>query len=382
VNVVDAVTVEVVLETQAECSDADRARAALSEALIAARAPAHGGARLRGPRSTSPASEPRDGRGLAHWTVSMTVTPAAGNVSARYQGSKSVEALIVDDAGTIIAQRTLTDRNARTCLPLARAVGAWASLVLDAEMVRAKDDDGSLPTPPSSSSSSSTSSSSRSSHAASGDSGAPSSTRTGGASQVSTRSAVIVTADMRAERDSSSSSSDSAPTTTNEPRATEVGSMVYIRNGMMATGGIAGVSPFAAFEVASGWILRPSMMFGRSTEGAATLSHVAGRGDVCRRIPGNYIERRGIEADLCTGFEVGVIATPGTTQGTKTTPAETVSRVGFGPSAALRGELAGGVALEVRGLFGANLNQRPLNGQAELPLVFAAAELGVSVRLP
>jgi hypothetical protein len=189
---------------------------------------------------------------------------------------------------------------------------------------------------------------------------------------------------MRPERDSSSSSIDGEPPTTKEkePRATEVGSMVYIRNGMMATGGVAGVSPFAAFEVASGWILRPSMMFGRSTEGVATLSHVAGRGDVCRRIPGNYIERRGIEADLCTGFEAGLIATPGTTQGAKTTPAESVSRVGFGPSAALRGELAGGVALEVRGLFGANLNQKPLNGQAELPLVFAAAELGVSVRLP
>jgi hypothetical protein len=293
----------------------------------------------------------------------MTVAPAPANVSTRYLGSKSVEAVIVDDAGTIVAQRTLTDRSARTCVPLARAVGAWASLVLDAEVVRAKDDDGSLATPPSSSTAP-----------------APASaTATTSARNAAAPHAWAVASSLELEGAGTQAERDGArERTTKEPRATEVGTMVYIRNGMMATGGIAGVSPFAAFEVASGWILRPSFMFGRSTEGVTTVSHVAGRGDVCRRIPGNYIERRGIEADLCTGFEAGVV----TSQGGATTRSASASRIGVGPSIALRGELAGGVALEVRGLFGANLNQQPLNGKAELPLVYAAAELGASVRLP
>jgi hypothetical protein len=80
--------------------------------------------------------------------MTMTVVaPAPASSSARPSTSKSAEAVIVDDAGTIVAQRTLSDRNLRSCLPLARAVGAWATLVLDAEMVRAKDDDGTLTTP-------------------------------------------------------------------------------------------------------------------------------------------------------------------------------------------------------------------------------------------
>lgn len=362
----DAVPVEAVLETRAECSDADRARAALSEALIAARAPAHGGGRLRGARSTGTSSDPGEARGLAHWTVSMSGAPAPANVSTGHPGSKSVEALIIDDAGTIVAQRTLTDRNARTCVPLARAVGAWASLVLDAEVARAKDDDASLSTPPSSSTSAAPASATPTTTA-----------RRAAAPHAWAVASTLELEGNRPERDVAPSARD-GERATKEPRAIEVGTMVYIRNGMMATGGIAGVSPFAAFEVASGWIVRPSFMFGRSTEGLETINHVAGRGDVCRRIPGNYIERRGIEADLCAGFEAGVV----TTQGGATTRGATASRVGFGPSVGLRGELAGGVALEILGLIGANLNQQPLNGKAELPLVFAAAELGVSVRLP
>ena len=61
---------------------------------------------------------------------------------------------------------------------------------------------------------------------------------------------------------------------------------------------------------------------------------------------------------------------------------DSVGRAGIGPAATLRGELAAGVALEVRGLVGANFIQSALLGQAEAPLVFASAELGVSVRLP
>ena len=345
-EVVEALAVEAVIEERADCSDRERARIALSEALIAASAPAHGGSRQRGARPTSPPS-------LAHWTVTMSVVSvaASGTGSTAKPAGKSVEAVIVDDAGTIVAQRTLTDRSARACVPLARAVGAWASLVLDAELVRAKDDDGSQPTP---------------SPAGSGN--GPSSTS---ANPVQISSAHPM-------RDTVSSP-DGEPTVRTS-RTFEIGTMVYLRNGVMASGGVSGLSPFVTFEFANAWILRPSLAVGRSTQGTPTvINHVGGRTDVCRRIPGNYIERRGIEADLCAGIEGGVV----TTQTGPSARGANAGRFGLGPSATLRGELGWGVALEARGLLGANLLLSPLlpdDGQP--PLLFAAAELGVSVRLP
>ena len=127
---------------------------------------------------------------------------------------------------------------------------------------------------------------------------------------------------------------------------------------MTSTGGISGLSPFVAVEVANAWVLRPSLAFGRSTQGTRPpiMNHVGGRADFCRRIPGNYIERRGIEADLCAGVEGGVV----TTQTGPSARGANAGRLGVGPSATLRGELGWGVALEVRGLLGANLLRSPL----------------------
>jgi hypothetical protein len=160
----------------------------------------------------------------------------------------------------------------------------------------------------------------------------------------------------------------------------EIGTMVYLRNGVMASGGVSGLSPFVAVEFANAWIVRPSLEVGRSTQATPTVvNHVGGRADVCRRIPGNYIERRGIEADLCAGLEGGVV----TTQTGPSARGANAGRFGVGPSATLRGELGWGVALEARGLVGANLLLSPLlSDDGQPPLLFAAAELGVSVRLP
>lgn len=276
-----------------------------------------------------------------------------GAAASKPAMGKSVEAVIVDDAGTIVAQRTLTDRGARTCVPLARAVGAWASLVLDAEMARAKDDDGSVPS--------------------------PAAAATGAAGDSSVGSSALQISSGRPARDAASPADGTEPTS-RSPRVFELGTMVYLRNGVMASGGVSGISPFVAVEFANAWIVRPSLAIGRSTQGTPTvINHVGGRADVCRRIPGNYIERRGVEADLCAGVEGGVV----TTQTGPSARGANAGRLGLGPSATLRGELGWGVALEVRGLVGANLLLSPLlpdDGQPSL--LYAAAELGVSVRLP
>jgi len=278
---------------------------------------------------------------------------------------RSVEAIIVDDAGALVAQRTLTersspDKSAKVCLPLARAVGAWASLVLDAELARAKDDDGSEPTPARDGSTAA---------ATSPPVVVPAGSRLG-----------VAAADVR-DRGASSNGEGEAPA----KHSIEIGTMVYLQNGMTVAGGFGGVSPFMTVEVAPSWVLRPALAFGRSTtpipvstNASAMMSHVGARADFCRRIPGNYTERRGIEADLCLGLEGGVITDDPRTD----VRGNAAARLGLGPSMNLRGELGAGIALEVRALVGANLLNRPLVDEAVAPLVFAAAELGVSVRLP
>jgi hypothetical protein len=270
----------------------------------------------------------------------MTVAPGAG-------GPKSVDAVIVDDAGTIIAQRTLTDRSARACLPLARAVGAWASLVLDAEMNRAKDDD---------------------SHEGGRQPGSP----------LPPAAPHVADPNVVAGREGSIRDSAPEPTSPAVRRSIELGTMVYLRNGLMTTAGVIGLSPFVTVELTPSWVLRPALFFGRSTERISNsagdddsmLSHLGARTDLCRRIPGNYIDRRGIEADLCAGLEGGLV-TPNMGANKR------AGRLGAGPSVNMRGELGAGVALEIRALVGSNLLQYASD---QTPLVFASAELGVSVR--
>jgi hypothetical protein len=262
------------------------------------------------------------------------------SVVPRVAGSQAVEATISDDAGTVVAQRMLSDRSTGACVPLARAVGVWASLVIDAEVNRAKDEDE------------------RDAAVAVGESPSASEGPVGrglGWMRDSTREPPL-----------------------REPlRSVELGTMGYLRNGMLPNGGVAGLSPFVTTELAPGWVLRNALFFGRSTERSGTnaapgpiSSHLGVRSDFCRRMPGNYIERRGVEADLCAGLEGGVV-TPGANK------EDPMARLGLGPSVNLRGEMGGGVALELRGLVGANL--LPVSSQ-DTPLVFASAELGVSVR--
>jgi len=341
---VDAVAVDAVLEVApGECSDAERARAALEEALVAASAPRRH--RVR----------PGHDGAARRWSVVVRSAVSLSMQASPQAVGKSLDAVIVDDDGAIVARRTLGDPSARTCLPLARAVGVWATLVLDAELARAKDEEPNA--------------------AAAVGSGGPSAPAPASASTA---------ADAR---DGGRDSAGERPPPTASPRRTiEVGAMGYLRNGLSETGGVGGLSPFVTVEVSKGWVIRSSVMWGRSTslvplaprEGAM-VSHLGGRLDFCRRIPGNYVERRGVELDLCAGAEGGVVTSDALASDRRT---GTAGRAGIGPAANLRGELGSGLALEVRNVFGANLVATPILAEARPPLVFASAELGVSVRLP
>src|SRR5262245_57019033 len=116
---VDAIPVEVVVEATSACPDRARAQAALADALASARAPRRGG-----PART--------------WILRLAVDDEAK--------TKKATARILDDGGETVAEHTITDRSA--CTPLARALGAWASLVLDDELSRAREAADVPPPPP------------------------------------------------------------------------------------------------------------------------------------------------------------------------------------------------------------------------------------------
>jgi hypothetical protein len=252
---------------------------------------------------------PRRGSGT-RWTVDVAT-------SAPAPGTKSVAARVVDDTGNVVAERTVTDRTDGACLPLFRAVSVWAQLVLD---------EAAVPEPP-----------------------AP----------------PVEHAPLPVDFDLAT------PAPRPKQRTYEVGTTVLLRNGAASTGGIFGVSPFFTVGFADDWVLRAAAIVGTSTSrvpGGTNVTLLGGRIDVCRRLPGNYIERRGIELDGCAGADGASV----------TSTSRTVARASLGPSFVLRGELGTGLSLEVRGMIGANVLRGGFEGDA--PAFVASAEVGGSVR--
>jgi hypothetical protein len=312
---VDAVAVEVVVETTSACPDRARAQAALADALASARAPKRGG-----PANT--------------WLVRFGAEDDAK--------IKRATARIIDDRGTTVAERTVDDRAA--CAPLARALGAWASLVLDDELARARDAAEAVPAPP-----------------------------PPAREDKALAPATLDQSDWRSPRDPDRAAGEQGE----KPWTLEVGLMGYLRDGLAASTGFAGGSAFAALEVAPGWFARPALFYGTSTTLVAVDSseraparQVGGRGDFCRRIPGNYIERRGLELDVCLGGDLAGVRTR----------TDSVARASVGPAAAFRGEIGTNANLELRLVTGYNFIRESLAREELLPIVFAQAEVGVSWR--
>jgi hypothetical protein len=325
VSVVDAVPVESVIQASADCSDRARAEAALAAALSKARAPR---------RATSAA--PRA------WQVELRVSTVA-------PGMKVADARIIDDIGTPVAERSVSDKTAGSCVALAQAVSAWAQIVLDDELARAHDEaqrrddleqqkrDVLPETQPI--------------HVVDGSkspAGAP----------------------PRPEEDGPTASE-----TDPEKRTYEIGTMLILRNGVASTGGIFGASPYVTVAFSQTWVLRPSLLLGTSTSRvppdqsrSANLTFLGGRFDFCRRMPGNYIDHRGIEVDACAGGDMAYVGSE----------LQQALRASLGPSAVVRGELGQKVGLEIRGMLGANLLRGGFGPDA--PFFVASAELGGSVR--
>ena len=315
----DAAPVEVTVETRAACADSAKARVALEEALAAARAP-----RRTSSRAASEGANP-------HWVVEVRLF--------REGGLGRGEALIYDDLGREVARRSVAERG-QVCTPLTRALGAWASLVLDQELARAEDRPAAEPAVEA---------------------------RVTPYAGTGFLLPVAPPADRAAPRE--------------RARVVEVGASGSLRSGLVGTSTSAGVAPHVAFEVSPALFLRPALSFGWATDrvpvgrdGARVDYRAYGlRVDGCRRIPGNYIDRRGIELDACAGADVVLVVT---------SEARDVVRGSLGPSAIMRGELGAGFALEVRAAVGANVARAAHGAEERAPMLVAIGEVGVSSRWP
>lgn len=259
-------------------------------------------------------------------------------------GIKLAKAEIKDDRGHVVAERSVSDRTTGSCLALVRAVGAWAAIVLDDEAFREhseaeRREREALPPPE----------------------GRP-----------------ITMPPKEGRRPDV----DESPIRT-EPQAApgrtfDIGTSLFLRNGAAATGGMFGVSPFITVSFAAKWVFRPSVMYGTSTSrvppdqsNGENLFLLGGRLDICRRMPGNYIEHHGLELDACVGGDAAHVWST----------RESVVRGSLGPSAVLRGELGNDFGLEIRTMVGVNLNRSAVSApRQDLPPFVAAAELGASVR--
>jgi hypothetical protein len=147
---------------------------------------------------------------------------------------------------------------------------------------------------------------------------------------------------------------------------------------------IAGGSLFEVSEVGAGWFLRPSLAIGRTvtelsprSDDFATLG--SGRFDACKRIPGNYLERRGLQVDICAGPEVGFLDV---SRSTGSSFSQTLPLLALGPSIDFRGELGNALSVLVRGVADVNfLPETTSDGLVAEAVFIARAEVGLSWRL-
>ncbi len=297
----------IVFESPAQCRDSDHVEELLRRALSPTRAP---------------------GRG---WSVAMRVEPATSK-GLRAQGE------ITDGDGVSVAHRDIAGTRS-DCGGLARAVGVWASLVLDAELRKAQHATEASPgataakaEPPSSEAT------------GDGSAGHEAGMGAGPAEPVTGWPAPAITEKASPEHDWYLHH--------DEGRALELGAGVFLMTGA-GGGAVAGPTAFVVVEAGHGLFLRPSIAFGESLTSlppsdVKASTWAAGRFDTCIRMPGLYTRHHGMQLDLCAGTDIGMTAID---SGTVTT----LPYWDIGPSINLRGELGSRLSAVLRIAAGLNL---------------------------
>ena len=309
----------------------------------------------------SPCPDGRAAQDLFAHTLAPAMAPgAAWTVSARIRKEKGAFVAvgeITDSVGAAVAHRAIR-KETTECGGLVLALGVWASLVLDEEVRRAA-----APPPP------------------------PADPEPAPKAQ------------WPAPEPPTTPAPEAALFLKNPPgrRSFEVGVGTSYQYGLLGDGGaaIAGGHVFTVFEVDGGWFLRPTIAAGRSIREVASATDInatwgAVRFDACRRMPGNYMERHGLQMDVCGGIETGLLALDSGGNGRSPTAGEVQRDVtpllAPGATLGMRGELASELSAEVRGLVGVNLLRDTIletNDGVKLQtlLVYARLELGLSWRV-
>jgi hypothetical protein len=249
------------------------------------------------------------------WVVTMHVEPTQGR-----RRTLSAQGDIVDGEGVNVAHRFLSGSSS-SCAALARALGVWASLVLEAEVARA--------------------------------SAPPSSPRPEPPPPAPEPAAALA--------DSPASEHDNLPTH-EDSRHVEIGIGGFV---MAETSGrpYAGITPYLVIDVGHGLFLRPAVAFGESLPQAGTDAQwFAGRVDACSRWQGLYTKGHGLELTACAGTDVGLTHDPGAA-GAADKP-----YVAVGPGVDLRGDIVENLSAVIRGVGGANIVPQGWSGRFELAL--------------
>jgi hypothetical protein len=315
----------IVVDSKASCADAERAEESLHDALRATRAPGHA------------------------WTVTMSVQPTA-------EHALHAEGKITDGLGLLVADRVLSVP-AGDCLGLARAVGVWASLVLEQEVARRRSMGGGGATTASGSSSAT----------------APSAIASP-ASQVAESQSTDVLWPAPAPLEKPPPEGEwYLHHDRDDPRTVELGLAGFLMSGAGA-GAMAGISPYAIIEAGRGVFLRPALAVAQTLTALNSPPIInalwmAGRFDACVRVPGLYTRNRGIQLDLCGGADVGLLD--------DATDDVIVPYVSVGPSLDLRGELGSSLSASIRGVTGVNVTSET-TGPISQPLWSGRLELAFS----
>jgi hypothetical protein len=274
------------------------------------------------------------------------------------------EGEITGENGSVVAHRTLSGAPG-DCDALARAVGVWASLVLDTERARSGSSDSPAPA------------------TAVASPGAAPELGVADSHPEITWPAPAVLEKPSPEHDWYLHNDDE--------RTLELGVGAFLMAGTGANT-VAGASPYLVVEAGHGVFLRPSLAIGQSVAPLASPTELratwgAARFDACLRLPGLYTRHHGIQLDTCGGADLGFTHFGAAPPGTAGTPVSVVTALfaSIGPSLELRGELGGSMAVALRGVAGLNVVRAGFEdgtgAQVEAPLWSGRIELALSWRL-
>jgi hypothetical protein len=280
------------------------------------------------------------------------------------------EGEIVNASGVVVARRSLAGK-AGDCEGLARAVGLWASLVLDQEVGRpakanrAGDKPGGDAPSDSGRNDPPAPAADRPESSASPPASSGLSANTPRDDGLTDDGATDSNGSRTASRfdDGLAGPENDAPRRRDAHRTFEIGLGTFLMTGTGANA-ILGGTPYAVLEATPGFFLRPAVAVGESLTplggpGNLTATFVAARLDACTRVPGNYTQNRGLELTFCGGADVGATYFPAPPAGYAGVGAPhantTLPQASLGPSLDLRGELASRWSLILRGVCGANV---------------------------